>query len=85
MCVLLIAGAVRVLLGQLNITNSNVSANTAHRNGGALLVGTVKELPTATSTLWVTNTEFLNNTAQANGGGRGWVDMGANCKAAMLH
>lgn len=65
------AGAVRVLLGQLNITNSNVSSNTAHRNGGALSVGTKKELPHATSTLWVTNTEFFNNTAQANGGRRG--------------
>jgi hypothetical protein len=63
-----------VLLGQLNISHSNISANTAHRNGGALLVGTVKEQPNATSTLWVSNTEFNKNTAQANGGR--WVGWG---------
>jgi hypothetical protein len=68
------AGAIQVQRGDLSIADSEVSGNTAHRNGGALKVDTSDEVKddqgnTKPSNLWLTNVIMRKNLAEANGGG----------------
>jgi hypothetical protein len=73
------AGAIQVQRGNLSIRDSEVSGNTAHRNGGALKVDTVKKevkddkgntrFVLIPSNLWLTNVIMRKNIAEANGGG----------------
>jgi hypothetical protein len=54
---------------QLNISHSFLGWNRAHRNGGAVLVGTHETYKSLNSTLRLVNTTFDTNTAEATGGG----------------
>jgi hypothetical protein len=62
------AGALRLHDAQVNITNSFLGWNLAHRNGGAIFVGTHETDKSLNSTLRLVNTTFDTNLAEATGG-----------------
>jgi hypothetical protein len=62
------AGALRLHDAQVNITNSFLGWNLAHRNDGAIFVGTHETDKSLNSTLRLVNTTFDTNLAEATGG-----------------
>jgi hypothetical protein len=64
------AGALHLLDAYVNISHSFLGWNKAHRNGGAMFVGTHETDKSLNSTLRLVNTTFDTNLAEATGGER---------------
>jgi hypothetical protein len=68
----------------VNISHSFLGWNKAHRNGGAVFVGTDEKDKSLNSTLRLVNTTFEYNLAEATGGAATASDAITCCSTAVL-